>query len=141
MRKVERFEPCNNLFRGRRREARLRQDGAQRVDIASRRRSACQRGFQHRGPSPHERVIHHVARHGESIDEEPRKLRLETGAVGNLVKAVGGSLLARPELVDDGFDQDWARPCEPDARDAALCRPPVPLERAELANDRRCARR
>jgi hypothetical protein len=38
---------------------------------------------------------------GEPFDKEPWKLRLEAGAVGNLVKTRSGALFGSPEFVDE----------------------------------------
>ncbi len=41
---------------------------------------------------------------GEPLNEEVDELRLEAGAVGDLVQAVGCPLLAGPELVGEGLN-------------------------------------
>ena len=135
-RQIERREPRVDLLGGRRRQPGLREHGAQRVDVASRRRSSRERRFDDRRAAAHERVVDDVAGLGEAIDEEARKLRLEARAVRHLVQAVGRALLARPELVDEGLDDDRPRFRQTDARDGAFRWPAVPLERAQLAHDR-----
>jgi hypothetical protein len=45
------------------------------------------------------RVIDARARPGESLDEEPRQLRLEAGAIGDFVQGMRLPLLGGPELV------------------------------------------
>src|SRR5919106_696610 len=118
-RQVERREPARNIFGRRRRQARLREHRTQWIDIASRRRASRERRLDDRRPAPHERVVDHLAGCREAIDEKPRELRLETRAIGNLMKAMRGALLAGPEFVDERFDDDRARLRETDARDGA----------------------
>ena len=129
-------EPRDDLLRRRGRQPRLRQHGAQRIDIASRRCSSGECGFDDRCATSHERVVHDVAGRREAIDEEPRKLWLETCAIRHLVEAVCRTLPARPELVDECLDDNRSRLRQTDAGDGAPGWAAVPLERAQLADDR-----
>ena len=97
-------EPLGDLFEARRAEPGPRQDDAQGVDVAAEGHAAQQRGFQDGGAAAHERVIDDLAGLRQALDEEAGQLRLEAGAIGNLVERAGLALFGRPEFVDEGGD-------------------------------------
>src|SRR5262249_44618977 len=57
-----------------------------------------QRGLDRRGAAAAERVVNAVALAGEALDEIGRELRLEAGAVRDLVDRAALALAAGPEL-------------------------------------------
>ena len=94
------LQPRGNFGQRRRIEPRLKKDAAERVDVGRARNPTEQCGFQRRCAAAGKRIVDRRARSGQPLDEEARQLRLEAGAIRNLVKAVGGPLSLRPELVD-----------------------------------------
>ena len=97
---------------------------AERVDVAPGWRPAEQCRFQHRDAPAHERVVHRIAGLRKALDEEPRELGLETGAIGDLVQRLRRALATGPELVDEVVDGERAgadvRKCLPDSRGLAV---------------------
>ena len=89
----------------RRTKPRLDEDAAERVDVVAEGRPAEQGGLEDGRAAAHEGVVDHVAWFRQTLDEEPRQLRLEAGAVGNLVQRMGGALAAGPELVHERPDR------------------------------------
>ncbi len=100
-------KPLGDLFQAGRAEPRPGQDDAQGVDVAAAGDPAQQRGLQDRGAAAHERVIDDLAGLRQALDKEARQLRLEAGAIGNLVERTGLALPGGPELVDEGGDLAW----------------------------------
>ena len=82
-------------------QAWVQQDPAEWVDVAGHRNAAKEGRFERVVPRPENGSWTRVSGRGETIDEEARELRLEARAIRDLVKAVGGALPARPELVDE----------------------------------------
>ena len=97
-------EALGDVFQARRVEPRPGQDDAQGVDVAAAGDAAQQRGFQDGGAAAHERVIDDLAGLRQALDEEARQLRLEAGAIGNLVERAGLALFGGPEFVDERGD-------------------------------------
>src|SRR5262249_45191548 len=75
---------------------------AEGIDVASGRDAAEEGGLQGRGAPTHERVVNDVSRTAEALDKKARELRLETGAITDLLQAAGLALARRPEFVDVG---------------------------------------
>ena len=87
-----------------------------RIDVAAAGHPPQQRGFNHGRAASHERIVDRLAGLGESFDEEARKLRLETGAIRDLVQTGRLPLPCGPELVHESWHPDrFAR------EGAALC--------------------
>ena len=97
-------QPRGDLLERGRREARGEQHGGERVDVGADRPAARQRGLQGRRAASHEGVVNRVARPGQPLDEEGRKLRLETGPVADLVQPARAALTGGPELVGETGD-------------------------------------
>ena len=85
-------KPGLNRLQIRRIKARRNEHRTQGVHVAPRSSSAKQRGFEDRGPAPHERIINQISRLGEPFNEKAGQLRLETGPVGNLMQGTGSPL-------------------------------------------------
>ncbi len=82
-------------------QARKGEDAAEWVDIIADHVSAAQCRFDERGAAPGERIVDGVAFAGEQVDEKAGKLRLEAGAVGDLMERRGLFLFCGPEFVDE----------------------------------------
>ena len=84
-----------------RREARARQQRGQRIHVVADRPASLQRRLQRRRAAPHERVVDALARRGETRDEKLGQLRLETGAIADLVQRMRLALAGGPEFIDE----------------------------------------
>ena len=73
----------------------------QRIDVVAGRTTSHQRRLQRRRSAAREGIVDRVARPGQTIDEEFRKLRLEAGAVADLMQVVALALAGGPVLVDE----------------------------------------
>ena len=92
-------EPLLDIAQFRWAQTRSRERQAERIHVAPDWHAAEQRRLDGRGAPSHERVIDSVARHSQPLDEKARQLRLETGAIRNLVQTAGRSLFGGPELI------------------------------------------
>jgi len=82
-----------------RRQSRARQQHAERIDVDANRAATQDRGLDRGRAAPHERIINGVPGLGQTIDEEPRKLRLEARAVADFMDPPGLPLPRGPEFV------------------------------------------
>ena len=121
-------EPGFDLRLRRRVQPRFDQDAGNRIDVVAQGVASQQHRFEQRRAAPHERVEDDVAGIRQPGDEEPRQLRLEAGAVGNLVQGMRRALLRRPELVREDRN---AAACL-DVRPPAVTTPPFELVRERV---------
>ena len=84
-----------------RREARARKQRGQRIYVVADGPASLQRRLQRRRAAPHERVVDALARRGEARDEKLGQLRLETGAIADLMQRMRLALAGGPEFIDE----------------------------------------
>ena len=102
---IELLEAFLDLLHRGRMQTRAGDDFAERIDVATIRHAPEQGGFDGGSAAANERIVNDVAGAGEALDEKAGELRLETGAIGDFVKAAGGALFGGPEFVDEGQER------------------------------------
>jgi hypothetical protein len=132
VRKVHCVQAALHVGHGRWGQPRFTENRAQRVYIAPVGLPAQQRRFDQCRTAAHERVIDDVPGTGQPLDEETRQLRLEAGAVGDLVQAVRGALFRGPELVRERVHARRCAVIDGHLDLAGKRRSPSPAETSEI---------